>query len=60
MTVRTFREALSAKSDFQEFAASKNVPELMELMQDAKEILRLSIVRKSRQYTLNELWGSRN
>ncbi|PSN50949.1 hypothetical protein C0J52_08144 [Blattella germanica] len=32
LTIRTFREALSAVSDVQEFAAAKNVPELMELM----------------------------
>ena len=60
LTVRTFREALSAVSDVQEFAATKNVPELKKLMQDANEILQRSLVRKSRQCTLKELWGSRN
>jgi Ran GTPase-activating protein (RanGAP) involved in mRNA processing and transport len=34
LTLRTFGEALSVVSDLQEFAASKNVPELLELMQD--------------------------
>ena len=57
LTVCTFRKALSAVSDVQEFAAAKNVPELMELMQDTKEILQHSLVRKSRQCTLKELWG---
>jgi hypothetical protein len=39
LKIRTFGEALSVVGDLQEFAASKNVPELLELMQDAKEII---------------------
>jgi cell fate (sporulation/competence/biofilm development) regulator YlbF (YheA/YmcA/DUF963 family) len=44
-------------SDLQEFAASKNVPELIELMQDAKEIIQRFLVKKSRQCTLKDMWG---
>jgi len=47
-------------SDLQEFAASKNVPELLELMQDAKEIIQHSLVKKSRQCILKDMWGQRN
>ena len=61
LKIRTFGEALSVVSDLQEFAASKNVPELLELMQDAKEIiLQRSLVKKSRQCTLKDMWGQRN
>jgi hypothetical protein len=54
LRIRTFGEALSVVSDLQEFAASKNVPELLELMQDAKVIIR-SLVKKSRQCTLKDV-----
>ena len=50
LKIRTFGEALSVVSDLQEFAASKKVPELLELMQDAKEIIQRSLVKKSRQF----------
>lgn len=60
LKIRTFGEALSVVSDLQEFAASKNVPELLELMQDAKEIIQRSLVKKSRQCTLKDMWGQRN
>jgi hypothetical protein len=60
LKIRTFGEALSVVSDLQEFAASKNVPELLELMQDAKEIMQRFIVKKSRQCTLKDMWGQRN
>lgn len=60
LKIRTFGEALSVVSDLQEFAASKNVPELLELMQDAKEIIQRSRVKKSRQCTLKDMWGQRN
>jgi hypothetical protein len=33
-------------NDLQKFAASKNVPELLELMQDAKEIIQRFLVKK--------------
>lgn len=56
----TFGEALSVASDLQEFAVSTNIPELMELMQDAKDIMHHSIVKKLRQCTLKEMWGQRN
>jgi ribosomal protein S6 len=59
LKIRTFGEALYVVSD-QEFTASKNVPELLELMQDAKEIIQHSLVKKSRQYTLKDMWGQRN
>ena len=60
LKIRTFGEALSVVSDLQEFAASKNVPELLELMHDAKEfILQRSLVKKSRQYTFKDIWGHR-
>jgi hypothetical protein len=39
-------------SDLQEFAASKNVPELLELMQDAKEIIQRFLVKKCRDNAL--------
>jgi hypothetical protein len=39
LKIGNFGEALSVVSDLQEFAASKNVPELLELMQDAKKII---------------------
>ena len=42
-------------SDLQEFAASKNVPELLELMQDAKEIIQHSLMKKSRQCILKDV-----
>ena len=60
LKIRTLGEALSVVSDLQEFAASKNVPELLELMQDAKEIIQRSLVKKSRQCTLKDMWGQRN
>jgi hypothetical protein len=61
LKIRTFGEALSVVSDLQEFAAFKNVPELLELMQDAKEIILQSyLVKKSRQCTLKDMWGQRN
>ena len=61
LKISTFGEALSVVSDLQEFAASKNVPELLQLMQDAKEIiLQCSLVKKSRQCTLKDMWGQRN
>jgi len=47
LKIRTFGEALSVVSDLQEFAVSKNVPEFLELMQDAKEIIQRSLVKKS-------------
>ena len=53
LKIRTFG-ALSVVSDLQEFAASKNVPELLELMQDAK-IIQRSLVKKSRQCTLKDM-----
>jgi hypothetical protein len=55
LKICTFGEALSVVSDLQEFAASKNVPELLELMQDAKEIIQRSLVKKSRQCTLKDM-----
>jgi hypothetical protein len=57
LKIRTFGEALSVVSDLQEFAASKNVPDLLELMQDAKEIIQRFLVKKSRQCTPKEVWG---
>ena len=60
LKIRTFGEALSVVSDLQEFAASKNVPELLELMQDAKEIIQRSLVKKSQQCILKGMWGQRN
>jgi len=60
LKIRTFGEALSVVSDLQEFATSKNVPELLELMQDAKEIIQRSHVKKSRQCNLKDTWGQRN
>ena len=60
LKIRTFGKALSVVSDLQEFAASKNVPKLLELMQDAKEIIQRSLVKKSRQCTLKDMWGQRN
>jgi hypothetical protein len=60
LKIRTFGEALSIVSDLQEFAASKNVTELLELMQDAKEITERFLVKKSRQCTLKDMWGQRN
>jgi hypothetical protein len=61
LKIRTFGEALYVVSDLQEFAASKNVPELLELMQDAKEIiLQRYLVKKSQQCTLKDMWGQRN
>jgi hypothetical protein len=60
LKIRNFGKALSVVSDLQEFAASKNIPELLELMQDAKEIIRRFLVRKSRQCTLKDMWGQRN
>jgi hypothetical protein len=60
LKIRTFGEALSVVSDLQEFAASKNVPELRELMQDAKEFIHPFLVKKSRQCTLKDMWGQRN
>ena len=57
LKIRTFGEALSVVSDLQEFAASKNVPEILELMQDAKEIIQRSLVKKSRQCILKDMWG---
>ena len=60
LKIRTFGEALSVVSDRQEFAASKNVPELLELMQEAKEIIQRSFVKKSRHCTLKDMWGRRN
>ena len=60
LKIRTFGEALSVVSDLQEFAASKNVPELLELMQDAKEIIQRSLVKESRHCTLKDMWGQRN
>ena len=47
LKIRTFGEAQSVVSDLQEFAASKNVPELLELMQDAKEIIQRSLVKNA-------------
>ena len=55
LKISTFGEALSVVSDLQEFAASKNVPELLELMQDAKEIIQRSLVKKSRQCALKDV-----
>jgi hypothetical protein len=60
LNIRTFGEVLSAVCALQEFAASQNVPELMELFQDAKDIIQRSLVKKSRQCTLKEMWGQRN
>jgi hypothetical protein len=60
LKIRTFGEALSVVSDLQEFAASKNVPELLELMQDTKEIILRYLVKKSRQCTLKDMWGQRS
>jgi hypothetical protein len=60
LKIRTFGEALSVVSDLQEFAASRNVPELLELMQDAKEIIQRFLVKKSRQCTLKDMRGQRN
>jgi len=60
LKIRTFGEALSVVSDLQEFGASKNVQELRELMQDAKEIIQCSLVKKSRQCILKDMWGQRN
>jgi hypothetical protein len=55
LKIRTFGEALTVVSDLQEFAASKNVTELL----DAKEIIQRFLV-KSRQCTLKDMWGQRN
>ena len=55
LKIRTFGEALSVVSDLQRFAASKNVPELLALMQDAKEIIQCSLVKKSRQCILKDV-----
>jgi hypothetical protein len=60
LKIRTFGEALTVVNDLQEFAASKNVPELLELIQDAKEIIHSFLVKKSRQCTLKDMWGQRN
>ena len=60
LKIRTFGEALSVVSDLQEFAASKKFPGLLELMQDAKEIIQRSLVKKSRQCILKDMWGQRN
>ena len=57
LKIRTFGEALSVVSDLQEFACSKNVPELLELMQDAMKIVQRSLVKKSRQCILKDVWG---
>jgi hypothetical protein len=51
---RNFGGALSVVSDLQEFAASKNVPEILEMMQDAKEMIR-SLVKKLRHCTLKDV-----
>ena len=55
LKIRTFGEARSVVSDFQEFAASKNIPEFLELMQDAKGIIQRSLVKKSRQWILKDV-----
>jgi hypothetical protein len=56
LKIRTFGEALCVVSDLQEFSSSKNVPELLELMQDAKDIiLQRYLVKKSRQCTLKDM-----
>ena len=60
LKIRTFGEALPVVSDLQEFAASKNIPKLLESMQDAKDIIQRSLVKKSRQCTLKDMWGQRN
>jgi hypothetical protein len=60
LNIRTFGEALSAVCGLQECAAPQNVPELMELFQDAKDIIQRSLVKKSRQCTIKEMWGQRN
>jgi hypothetical protein len=60
LKIRTFGEALSVVSDLQEFAASKNVPELIELVQDTKEIIQRFLVKKSRQCILKGMWGQKN
>ena len=60
LKIRNFGEALSVVSDLQEFVASKNVPELLELMQDAKKIIQRFLVKKLRQYILKDMWGQRN
>ena len=59
LKIRTFEEALSVVSDLQEFAASKNVPELLKLMQDAKETIQRSLVKNSRQCTLKDMLGQK-
>jgi len=60
LKIRTLGEALSVVSDLQVFAASKNIPELLELMQDAKDIIQRFLVKKSRHCTLKDMWGQRN
>ncbi|KAF5283037.1 hypothetical protein FQA39_LY04908 [Lamprigera yunnana] len=51
--IRIFGEAVPISSDFQEFAALKNVLERLKLMQYAKElILQRSLMKKSPQRTL--------
>jgi len=60
LKIRIFGEALSVVSGLQEVAASKNIPELLELMQNAKEIIQHSLVKKSQQCILKDMWGQRN
>jgi hypothetical protein len=54
LNIRTFGEVLSAVCDLQEFAASENVPELVVLFQDAKDIIQSSLVKKSQHCTLKK------
>ncbi|KAJ8889400.1 hypothetical protein PR048_008899 [Dryococelus australis] len=57
LKIKSYAEALCAVSDLEEFAASKNSPMLVELMQDATGLIEKAIIQKTvKQQTLMDMW----
>ncbi|KAJ8868319.1 hypothetical protein PR048_029835 [Dryococelus australis] len=57
LKAKSYAEALCAVRDLEEFAASKNCPMLVELMQDATGLIEKVTVQKTvKQRTLMDMW----
>ncbi|KAJ8866071.1 hypothetical protein PR048_033595 [Dryococelus australis] len=57
LKIKSYAEALCAVRELEEFAASKNCPMLVELMQDATGVIEKAIIQKTiKQRTLKDMW----
>ncbi|KAJ8879710.1 hypothetical protein PR048_020318 [Dryococelus australis] len=57
LQIKSYAEALCAVCDLQEFAASKNCPMLVELMQDATGLIEKVIIQKTVKQTIWRTFG---